>query len=332
MNKTLSYIHPENAPDRSVKEVLQQEFCLSVHQMRSVKFSEGGLTVNGSDHLPSGRLVTTGTLLHPGDQLTVTFPQGTIRVATDFTPDDLPPIQILYEDDDLVFLHKPAGMVAHPAGSHAKDTLVNYLASRYEQPARLIGRLDKDTSGVIGAAKSTVALRRMELQRSEGILHRDYLALVHGEMIGSGVCGIPLKKAKSARLTGENGHPLTLMVPADIDEEGSLPAGTEWTALETRLIGDEPVTMLRLHLLTGRTHQIRAHMAALGHPLLGDGLYGPEYLSVPAFASIDRTMLHSYQVTCRQPFNETILTIKTEPPEDFQRLWDQGRQLIKSGC
>ena len=320
MSKRIEYTARAEDEGMSLGKVLQDRLGLTVRQIRKIKFTPEGLKLNGAREA-GGRLVTTRTVIHENDVITAFFQDegpsvemGEIDGVSGLVP------KILYEDEDLVFLNKPSGLVCHPAHGHFTDTLVNFLAARYHEPARLIGRLDKETSGVIVAAKNTVAATRLEAERKRGILSRDYLALVHGKLEGSGLCDIPLKRVKSETLTGGHGKALSVMAPAaSEDEEGALRALTEWKAVkyceDRGSFGGATggVTLVQLHLLTGRTHQIRAHMAAMGHPLLGDGLYGVE-------DAAPRCMLHSVRVSLVHPFTGKELSIPAPLPEDFAAI------------
>ncbi len=323
MSKRIEYIAQAGDEGMSLGQVLQSRLGLTVRQIRKIKFDPEGLQLNGTREA-DGRYVTTRTVIHENDVITAFFQdEGPSVVPSEAAQTVGGEIGILYEDEDLVFLNKPAGVVCHPANGHFTDTLVNYLAARYQEPVRLIGRLDKETSGVIAAAKNTVAATRLEAERKRGILCREYLALVHGKLEGSDLCAIPLKRVKSETLRGGHGNPLSLMAPADSEEEGALRALTEWKAIRHYTIGDDPegITLVQLHLLTGRTHQIRAHMAAMGHPLLGDGLYGEEAKAEKNVygepGEAERTMLHSAKVSLVHPFTGRELVVSAPVPEDF---------------
>jgi len=313
MSKRIEYVAQAGDEGMSLGKVLRERLGLTARQIRKIKFDPEGLQLNGSREA-RGRYVTTRTVIHENDVITAFFQDEGPSVIPSKAAEETGWVpEILYEDEDLVFLNKPAGLVCHPAHGHFTDTLVNFLADRYREPVRLIGRLDKETSGVITAAKNTVAATRLEAERKKGILSRDYLALVHGRLEGSDLCDIPLKRVKSETLTGGHGRPLSLMAPAaSEEEEGALRALTEWKALTFYPLEEDPegVTLVQLHLLTGRTHQIRAHMAALGHPLLGDGLYGVK-------DAAERTMLHSVKVSLVHPFNGRELVVTAPLPEDF---------------
>lgn len=320
MNKIITYTVDREDEGLTLGQILKNRLGLTVREIRSVKFDPEGMLINGERYL-EGRFITTNTIPPTGSEIRVCF--------RDEEPTVVPvekKLDILYEDEDLVFIHKPSGMTAHPAGGHFTDTLANYLAAYLKSPARMIGRLDKETSGVIGAAKSSPALAKIETQRKTGDLRREYLAIVHGEICGEGVIGVPLRRMKSKERLGKNGKELSLMEACRIEDEGALPSGTQWQALRSfeKEYTDEKggkmtewFTLVRLHLLTGRTHQIRAHMSYIGHPLVGDGLYGP-------LTKIDeeagRCFLHSECVKFIQPFTGERHEVKAPLPEDMRRF------------
>ncbi|MCF0136021.1 MAG: RluA family pseudouridine synthase, partial [Lachnospiraceae bacterium] len=348
MKKIMTYTASFEDRGRLMKDILRKELGLTTRQIRSIKYTGDGLLINGSkkvkrpeDLCRGGECyVTTATPLVDGDVVTVLFPDSEPTVEA--AEGDLP---ILWQDEDLVAMNKPAGLVCHPAGGHFTDTLVNRLAAIYREPVRLIGRLDKETSGVILGARNQVGAQRLEQQRREKILTREYLALVEGEMEDSGVCRIPLIRRKSRDKVGAAGKALSLMESAEglmdtgsqdtsnirncpqkqsreetertapQDEGQVLPSVTEWTALGTGIYRGNPVTLLKLRLQTGRMHQIRAHMSLMGHPLLGDGLYGRG--PIPG---ADRTLLHSFRVSGIHPFTGEPFLAEAPLPEDMKRI------------
>lgn len=294
MNKTLLYIATQEDDGKPLGTVLRQGLGLTARQIKQVKFLPDGLRINEARQR-DGRLITTRTAVRQGDQIRVQFQEKSetvVPVAGE--------LAIVYEDEDLVVVNKPAGLVAHPAHGHFTDTLVNRLAARYPEPIRLIGRLDKDTSGLIGAARSSIAATRMEQQRREHILSREYLALVKGQLQGAGRVEQPLTEKRS-----------TLMQMV-VDPEGK-PAITEYRVWHSW----DSCSLVWLRLQTGRTHQIRVHMAWLGHPLLGDRLYGEEQED-----GLKRAALHSWRIQARQPFSGERLAIMALPPDDFKSKWE----------
>lgn len=216
------------------------------------------------------------------------------------------PLTVLYEDDTCVVIDKPAGMVVHAgAGVHA-GTVVNALLHRFANLSRIGGelrpgivhRLDRFTSGVLLVAKTDAAHRDLALQFSSRRVEKIYLALVEGQMTGSGRIDKPITRdpKNRARMTARLGSGRT--------------AFTEWEAVE-QFAG---FTLLRIRLGTGRTHQIRAHMAALGHPVAGDRLYGAKP------SPWRRYFLHAHRLTFRSPATQDLMTVES-PLADELREW-----------
>ena len=200
MDKTFFYTVGQGEDGLTLGQVLRSGLGLTARQIRQVKFLPDGLWIN-EQREQSGRLVTTRTQVKAGDAIKVCFRERMQNVEA--TPGEL---SVIYEDEDLIFVDKPAGMAVHPAHGHFTDTLANLLAARYHEPVRLIGRLDKDTSGLIGAARNSVAVTRMEAQRRTHRLTREYLALVEGRMEGEGRICHPLKEQRGALMQIGRAH------------------------------------------------------------------------------------------------------------------------------
>ena len=243
-----------------------------------------------------------GTKAAPGTELTLRVPEPRHAAPQ---AEDLP-LEILYQDADLAVVIKPRGMVTHPAAGHEDGTLVNALMHHLDSLGGIGGelrpgivhRLDKDTSGLMIVAKndeSQLALSRMLADRE---IEKHYLALAEGRMAeGSGRIELPIGRSKKDRKK------------MAVDPEGR-DAVTEWRALAE----GRDCTLLDVHILTGRTHQIRVHMKAIQHPLCGDPLYGRERgLKVPCL------MLHARSLRFRHPRTGEELAFEAPVPEDFLR-------------
>lgn len=295
MDKILFYTVQEAESGLPLGQVLKSGLGLTARQIRQVKFLPDGLWINEKRE-QEGRLITTRTKVQTGDELKVCFrekPQSVLPQAGALT--------VVYEDEDLVFVDKPAGMAVHPAHGHFRDTLANRLAARYAEPVRLIGRLDKDTSSLIGAARNSVAVTRMEEQRKMHRLTREYLALVAGRMEGEGSICHPLKEERGS------------LMKMCVDPAGK-PAHTDYRVWHSW----KSCSLVWLRLQTGRTHQIRVHMAQEGHPLLGDPLYGIHDTE----EACCRAMLHSWRIRAEQPFTQEPLELTSLPPDDFRTRWE----------
>ncbi len=217
------------------------------------------------------------------------------------------PLEIVYEDEDLVVIDKPAGMVVHPAPGHRSGTLVHALLGRggswsaaggAARPG-IVHRLDKGTSGLIVVARNDVSHRALSSQLSDRTLSRSYLAIVRG-----------LLKDDAGELEGPIGrHPKERKRMAVVS--GGRYARTRYQVIERR--GGH--TLVRCDLDTGRTHQIRVHLAALGHPVAGDHEYGG---GQPDAA---RPMLHAWRLRLRHPRTRAEMSFEVAPPSDFETFW-----------
>lgn len=297
MEKVINYYIPPEDDGLQVKAILKRKIQLSTTQIKRAKFREMGITLNGQH-------VTVRAVAHTGDLLV-------IRIEDPQTESQhLEPMEgeldVVYEDDEILVVNKPAGLPVHPSPGHYKDTLANLLVYYFRQRGlklvvRTLGRLDKDTSGLILVAKNAPAQTALERQRAEGTLRRIYLALTEGQVNPpEGTVDAPIAR-----------KPGSLMV-REVSEEG-VPAVTDY---KTLMAGEE-YSFVRLHLHSGRTHQIRVHMSWMGHPLLGDFLYGTEGLQ-----GMTRTALHSAQLSFIHPGTGEPMCIDCPLPEDMQTLVD----------
>jgi 23S rRNA pseudouridine1911/1915/1917 synthase len=242
------------------------------------------------------------------------------------------PLHIVYEDSDIIVIDKPAGLVVHPSAGHAKGTLVNALIAHCGDSLSGIGgvkrpgivhRLDKDTSGLLIAAKTDHAHRALAAQFADhgrqGALQRGYLAFVWGVPDRpKGTIEAPIGRDPKSRDK--------MAVRA-----GGRRAVTHWQVLE-RFSGKNgrPVaSLLACRLETGRTHQIRVHLAHIGHPLLGDDVYGPGFRTKAsqlkpaareALAALGRQALHAYLLAVNHPRTGRLLEFRSELPGELARL------------
>jgi 23S rRNA pseudouridine1911/1915/1917 synthase len=242
--------------------------------------------------------------------------------ATAIVPEPLP-LAVLYEDADLLAVDKPPGLVVHPAPGWRRGTLVNALAHRLgaladvgaaDRPG-IVHRLDRDTSGVILVAKTAAAHRHLARQFRERQVDKRYLAVVRGGVSApSGVVDRPI---------GRHAHERKRM---SVHSPRGRPAVTRWTVLE-RFPG---ATLLRVHPETGRTHQIRVHLAAIGHPVVGDPVYGVRRrggADAGPLATFPRQALHAAEIRFRLPTGGAPIAIVARLPADLEELVAALRQL-----
>ena len=247
----------------------------------------------------------TNAALKPGETVHCTLPEPAPAglVATDI------PLAILFADADLIVLAKPAGLVVHPAPGHAADTLVNALLHHCsdlqgiggELRPGIVHRLDKDTSGVLVVAKNEAAVAALVAQFSSHFVQKEYLALVWGA---------PKKPTGTVELPVGR-HPVHRQKMA-VTEKGRAAV----THYETLAAGPL-ASLLRVRIETGRTHQIRVHLAHLGHPVVGDSTYGRARQGLPAELNVSRQMLHAHVLKIAHPRDGRPLAFPAPPPPDF---------------
>jgi 23S rRNA pseudouridine1911/1915/1917 synthase len=253
----------------------------------------------------NGRIARPAALVREGDVVEYESPE----------PERLPPrpevipIHVVYDDAEVVVVDKPAGMVVHPAAGHAAGTLVHALLglggswSALGGAARpgLVHRLDKGTSGLILAARTDAAHRALAGQLASRTLSRTYLAIARGGIQGE-------RRVVDGPIGRDPRNRLRMAVV-----EGGRPARTRLQVLERG--GGH--TLVRCDLETGRTHQIRVHLAALGHPVAGDELYGRLRPQDPR-----RPMLHAWRLRFRHPSTGAEMSFEVPPPPDFTAFWE----------
>ena len=244
-----------------------------------------------------------GSRLRPGDRLTWELPAV---VPTRLLPEPME-LRVLFEDKDLLVIDKPAGLVVHPGPGHRTGTLVHGLLARgpewssiggVERPG-IVHRLDRDTSGVMVIARNDESHRNLTNQLQRRSMSREYRAIAVGEL--------PDAQARiEASIGRDPKHRQRMAVVAD-----GRAAITELRRLELA----PGHTLLRVALGTGRTHQIRVHLAYIRHPVLGDPVYGRRS------PFIGRPALHAETLTLRHPRTERSMTWTSPPPEDFEAAW-----------
>jgi 23S rRNA pseudouridine1911/1915/1917 synthase len=268
--------------------------------------------IQDGEVLVNGRTSKSGHTLKVGDE--VQFKAFHMHdKATSIVPRSLP-LDIVYEDKDLLVVNKAAGMVVHPAPGHHDDTLVNALVARYPgimsgdsglRPG-VIHRLDKDTSGLIIIARNAVTQSALAGQMKRHEIVKRYLALVDGI--------VALDKGSIDAPIGRNPRHRQQMA---ITVVRSREARTHFRVLEHF----NRHTLLLLELATGRTHQIRVHLKAIGHPIVGDPVYGSG--SVNRGFALKRQFLHAYQIKFAHPTTGKVVNLEAPLPEDLQGILDQ---------
>ncbi|MCL2509303.1 MAG: RluA family pseudouridine synthase [Oscillospiraceae bacterium] len=276
---------PPNCGEKKLVAFLRGELHFSYSLVSSLRHTDGALLRNG-EH------VRTIDRVNPGDIITVSVPQGECRIE----PVEMP-LCILYKDEDMLALNKPPTIAMHPTHGHRNNTLANgaayYLQNRGHSGAfRSVGRLDKGTSGVVLCALNPYAAARLS-ETAE----KTYMALCEGELCGQGIIDVPIyrpdpdKTLRACDPGGQNGER----------------AVTHYEALKT----GNGMTLLRLKLETGRTHQIRVHMAHMGFPLVGDALYGTTR------EDVTHQLLHCAEVRAVHPYTGERMVFSAPLPDEF---------------
>ena len=267
---------------------------------------DGCITRNGKPGKKNDRL-------SPGDAVAVSIPEAT---PVDIVPKEMP-LDILYEDEDVLVINKPKGLVVHPAAGHQDDTLVNGLL--YAMGDRLSGingqlrpgivhRIDKDTSGLLAIAKNDLAHGVLASQLKDHTMARTYEAIVCGNL-----------KEDSGTIDAPIGRHPTDRKKMCVTPRNSRNAVTHWEVV-ARYRG---YTHIRCHLQTGRTHQIRVHMAHIGHPILGDTVYGHKK---PELGQ-NSQCLHAGILCFRHPRDERPVMVFAPLPEYFETILEKLKKM-----
>lgn len=278
---------------RMVKGILRGSLQLSYTLLKSLKWRENAILLNGQS-------VHVNAIVHAGDVVSVALSERTPR--EDLYCENTAAPNIVYEDEDLLVLNKPAGVAMHPKADDAAAPSLAAMLTGYlgeGSVPHFVSRLDKGTSGLLIAAKSGYVHDRLRRALHSSELRREYRAVAVGQVTPPcGVIDAPIGRADGS------------IIRRCVREDG-LASRTEYEVLQTT----ERFTLLRLQPETGRTHQLRVHMAYLGHPLAGDWLYGTEDKTL-----IARPALHSYELWFTQPVTGQELHFTAPIPQDMQRL------------
>lgn len=317
----------------SDEQGLRLDLCIAglnldsvVSRSAAVRLIESGrVLLNGKDS-------TKKHIVMEGDTISIeVLPRtsGDVHVEPTYSID----LDIRYEDQHIIVLSKQAGLVCHPSRGHYNDTLANALVAHYgadnlaevqgEDRPGIVHRLDRDTSGLMLAAKTDVAAARLQDDIRMREVDRRYLALVHGSIAhDTGMIDAPIARASADRMR--------MMVSDNPSARSSV---TTFNVLERFAAGrfDDGYTLLECKLYTGRTHQIRVHMAYAHHPVVGDPLYGRaanvkarnRAAALKSELGLDRQFLHSYKLQFEHPITEEYLSFQDNVPSDLQEILDE---------
>jgi 23S rRNA pseudouridine1911/1915/1917 synthase len=271
-----------------------------VTRSRAAKLIEDGYV------LIDGKTASKNDKLNNGSKVTVTLPDP---VSYDVKPENIP-LDIVYEDEDLLVVNKPKGMVVHPAAGNFEGTLVNALMYHCKESLSgingvmrpgIVHRIDKNTSGLLIVAKNDFSHNILAKQIKEHSFTREYEAVVYGNLKNdTGIINAPIGR-----------HPIKRKQMAVV-KSGGRNAVTEYTVLER--FGN--FTHIKLKLQTGRTHQIRVHMASIGHPVAGDDVYGPKKI----ITSLYGQCLHARKIGFIHPKTNEYMEFSSDLPEYFVKF------------
>lgn len=279
---------------KCLKDYLKKDLGMSRAELSHLKSLDTGIMINGVR-------VTVRAVLATGDVLFLD--RDDAAAGENVMPGDIP-LDIIYEDDDIIALNKPAGMPTHPSHGHYYDTLANGLAFYFAKKSipfvfRAVNRLDRDTSGIVLVAKNRASAYHISSEMSRGGIKKTYIAAAVGAVYQSGTVIANIKRRYESIIE-------RTVCP---ENEGQY-AETRYAPLYT----DGKVTLLEVRPVTGRTHQIRVHMAYIGHPLCGDTLYGEES------ELIGRQALHCSRLEFTHPTNGERITLTAPLKGDMERL------------
>lgn len=293
MKATMKWIIEEKYDGMLVRDYLKLVRAFSRRMVKIVKFQTRGILVNGQD-------VTVRHLLAAGDELVIIFPdesRGEFMFPKEIGLD------IVYEDDDVMVINKQAGIATIPSRHHPEVSIANGLVYYYEQKGlpftvHVVTRLDRDTTGLLLIAKHRFSHSLLAAGQKAKTVKRKYYAIVEGKLEKK-------EDTINAPIDRKKGSIIERAVVA-----GGQEAITHYQVLEEK----DGFSLLKVELETGRTHQIRVHFSNLGHPLLGDDLYGGH------LEDIHRQALHCFSLTFEHPTTKKLMHFEVDLPEDMKRV------------
>lgn len=281
---TLTFTVPPSFDDRTVQDFLRQHCHLSWRMVVKLKRVENGILLNGVH-------VRTIDRVHAGQTVQVTMPADEVALE----PVDMP-LSVIFEDGYLLVVNKPPFLAVHPSAGKPEPTLANAVVAYFTAAGtplhfRPISRLDRNTSGLLPIAKNSHIAFAMA-----GAIHKTYFAIVKGRLEGAGTIHAPIRIREGSAITREVG-------------EGGKDSITHWESV----CADDDISLLRVTLETGRTHQIRVHLSHIGYPLVGDTVYGTD-------ETLPRHALHCARLIFDHPVSGQKTEIAANIPDDMRGL------------
>lgn len=299
MDRTLSYTIEAADDGENVGEYLRHH-GYSQPLLIHLKKTQEGILLNGI-------WCYVNSILHTGDILTIHIQDhdGSTGIPATEISEEAFTSMVAYEDEDILVMNKPADLPVHPSLGHYEDTLANYCAWHYHNQLvfRCVNRLDRDTSGLVLIAKNMLSAAGLSLQQQAREIHRTYLAIVEGIIPEEGTIDLPIARKEDS------------IIERCVDGSRGECAITHYCRISTTCLDGCEYSLVQIQLETGRTHQIRVHMKAIGHPLPGDFLYNPNY------RHIKRQALHSYRLEFTHPISGKALSFTQNIPSDFESLF-----------
>ncbi len=304
-----TYVHPEDAQPERADKLIATFLAEEVSRSRlEESFKSGKVKIAGEPILKKRKLLA-------GEIVEIEIPEP---LPSEVVPVDIP-VEILFEDDDVVVINKPAGMTVHPGSGTGEDTLVHAMMHHTKGKLSMAGgsmrpgivhRLDKETSGVMIMAKTDNAYYRLVELFSEREVDKRYLAIVCGvPTIRSGIIRKPIGR-----------HPSFRTKMCVCDEANGREACTQWYLQEK--FGNKSA-LISCKIFTGRTHQIRVHLTDMGFPILGDYTYSFQKNKMKEITAPERVMLHAHKLVVPHPTKDgKIIEVEAKPPKDFSDLLD----------
>ena len=281
MSKKLTLEITKDLADRKIESILEKDLSISRSLIAKLKRTDDAVTLNGQ----SEKVITR---VKEGDVLAVNIPEK----GTDVESAEIP-LEIIFEDEDILAVNKPCGMPVHPSKNHITDTLANGLKNYFGEYSgiHIITRLDRDTSGVVLVAKNPHTAKILTEQMKDGSVQKEYIAVVNG-------CPTPRKGVIDAPIDRDTG------IKRKVSQSGK-PALTEYEVIKN---GENSV--VRLYPKTGRTHQIRVHLSHMGYPIFGDSMYGAPQVG-------GRCRLHCKKLVFVHPTTKKTLELIASLPDDM---------------
>lgn len=298
----MDFIISKEDAGRTVLSFLKSKIKISTSALASLKRVENGICANGSH-------VTVRYILGEGDVLSIREGDSFEDVNEAVEPYDIP-LDIILETEDLFLVNKPPFMPTHPSHNHTDDTLANAIAYIYKQRGeplvfRPIGRLDRNTSGISLVAKHSLSASFLHYAKAHGLIKKKYVALLEGricEDLNWHTTTVYMKRMEDSVIVRCVGDP---------NDPDAFIAITHWRVLYS----NDNLSLVEAIPETGRTHQLRVNFAHLGHPLIGDDIYGKESSLIPRHA------LHAYSLSLPLPYNDKIEVFISMPPNDMSECF-----------